>query len=135
MNLEKKIEFIAKQLFEKGDTEIVDTVFDSKYIAHDGDKVYKGQEFVIQFITKLRSAIPDIKIQKIEFLSVADNVLTWQRTFNGTHKKDIQGIPASGEKLKWNEIVVTRFEEDKIVEDWVISNLALQLMIKQTKRK
>jgi predicted ester cyclase len=47
----------------------------------------------------------------------------------------MQGIPASMNKLKWNEIVVTRFEGEKIAEDWVVSDLAFQLMIKQTKKK
>ena len=134
MNKEKQIEYIAKQLFEKGDFEIVDSSFAESYVAHDGDKKHSGQKFVKQFIGKLRLAIPDLKIVKIEFLSQAENTLTWQRTFSGTHKAEMQGIPASMRKVKWSEIVVTRFEGEKIAEDWLVSNLAFQLMIKQTKK-
>lgn len=135
MNREEKIKDIAKRLFEQGNVEIVDSVFVESYIGHYGEKKHIGQKFVKQFIVKLRLAIPDIKILKIEFLSQTENRVTWQRTFSGTHKAEMQGIPASMKKLKWNEIVVTRFEGERIAEDWLVSDLAFQLMIHQTKNR
>jgi predicted ester cyclase len=132
MNRENQIEIIARQLFEHGNMELVDSAFTDNYVAHDGEKRHKGQTFVRSFIRKLRRAIPDLKIVKIEFLSQTENVITWQRTFIGTHKNDMQGIPASMKKLKWNEIVVTRFEGEKIAEDWLASHLAFQLMLIQS---
>jgi predicted ester cyclase len=135
MNREEKIKDIAKRLFEQGNVEIVDSVFAESYIGHYGEKKHSGQKFVKQFIVKLRLAIPDIKILKIEFLSQTENRVTWQRTFSGTHKAEMQGIPASMKKLKWNEIVVTRFEGERIAEDWLVSDLAFQLMIHQTKNR
>ncbi len=38
-------------------------------------------------------------------------------------------------KLKWNEMVVSRFEGDKIAEEWVVSELAGQLLLKLPKTK
>lgn len=134
MKKEKRIEYIAKQLFEQGNVELIESSFIESYVAHDGDKKHHGQKFVKQFIGKLRLAIPDLKIVKIEILSQAENTLTWQRTLSGTHKAKMQGIPASMRKVKWNEIVVTRFEEEKIAEEWLVSNLAFQLMISQSKK-
>lgn len=134
MNKEKQIEYIAKQLFEQGNVKIIDSVFVESYVAHDGDIKHLGQKFVKQYIGKLRLAIPDLKIEKIEFLSQTENTLTWQRTLSGTHKTEMQGIPASMKKVKWNEIVVTRFDGEKIAEDWLVSNLAFQLIIKQAKK-
>lgn len=46
-----------------------------------------------------------------------------------------QGIPASMKRIKWNDIVVTRFDGDRIAEEWLASNLAFQLMIKQPNKK
>lgn len=100
MNKRKQIEYIAKQLFELVNTELVDSAFAENYIAHDGDKKHNGQKFVKQFIEKLRLAIPDIKILKIELLSQTENTLTWQRTLSGTHKTDMQGISASMKRAK-----------------------------------
>jgi predicted ester cyclase len=134
MNKTDMIRKMVKQIFEQGDVEIVDSSFVEGYVAHDGDKKHSGQKFVKQFIGKLRLAIPDLKIEKIEFLSQTEETLTWQRSFSGTHKVELQGIPASMKKVKWNEIVVTRFEGEKIAEDWLVSNLALQLMINHKKK-
>ncbi len=41
------------------------------------------------------------------------------------------GISASMKKVKWNEIIVTPFEGEKIDEEWFVSNLAFRLTIKQ----
>jgi hypothetical protein len=41
----------------------------------------------------------------------------------------MKGIPASNRKAEWTEMVVTRFENGKIAEDWLISELAGELMI------
>ena len=133
MNIEKNIEYIAEQLFEKGNLEVADKAFDVDYIAHDGDKIYKGQKFVKQFIKKIRLAFPDIKISSIEFLSQTEDTLTWQRTFTGTHKADMYGVYASGKKLKWNEIIVSRLHEGIIIEEWVVSNLAFEMMLARSK--
>ena len=42
----------------------------------------------------------------------------------------MKGIPASNKKVRWYEIVVSRFDNDKIIEEWVVSDLGFQLMLK-----
>lgn len=121
---------MADQLIGQGNLNIVDISFSTDYIAHAGEKTYHGHKFIKQFTNQVRTSIPDIKIKKIEILSQYDNVLTWQRTFSGTHKADLKGIPASHKKVKWYEIVVSRFDKDKIIEEWIASDLAFQLMLK-----
>ena len=121
------------QLLGQGNFDIVDSVFSVNYVAHSGDKSYNGHKFIKQFAKQVRTALPNIKILNIVLLSQTDNVLTWQRTFSGTHKADLMGIPASNKKVKWYEIVVSRFDKDKIVEEWLVSDLAFQLILKQDK--
>jgi len=130
MDKTKYLIHIADQLIVKGNLSIIDTAFSPDYIAHAGEKIYNGQKFIKQFTNQVRRAIPDIKITNIEVLSETDTVLTWQRIFRGTHKFDLKGIPASNKKVKWYEIVVSRFEKDKIIEEWVASDLAFQLTLK-----
>lgn len=130
MDRHTQIKNIAEQLIGQGNLDIVDSSFSTDYLAHSGEKTYNGHKFIKQFAKQLRTAIPDIKILKIEVLSQTDNLLTWQRTYSGTHKSNLKGIPASNKKVKWYEIVVSRFENDKIIEEWVASDLAFQLMLK-----
>jgi predicted ester cyclase len=125
-----QIKHIADQLIGHGNLNIVDSAFSTDYIAHAGEKTHNGQKFITQFTKQVRTAIPDIKIVRIEILSQTDNILTWQRTLSGTHKADLKGIPASNKKVKWYEIVVSRFDTDKIIEEWVVSDLSFQLMLK-----
>ncbi len=112
--------------------DIIKKSYSSNYIAHAGNKTYKGHRFLKMYSKQIHRAIPDLKIIKIEFLILTDTLLTWQRTFTGTHMHSLKGIPASMKKITWYEIVVSRFENDKIAEEWIASDLAFQLMLKQS---
>jgi len=118
------------QLYGKENLNAVDSIFSVDYLAHSGDKTYHGQKFINQYFKQLHKAFPDVKVLNIELLSQADNKITWQRILHGTHKANMKGIPASNKKVKWYEIVVTRFDNNKIIEEWVVSDLAFQLMLK-----
>ncbi len=119
-----------KQLFEVGDLASVPSFFDENYVAHAGEKTYNGHKFILQFVKQIRTAIPDIKIQECELLSENNDLLTVHKTFTGTHRSPLKGIPASGKKVKWYEISVVKFNNEKIIEEWVVSDLAAQLMLK-----
>ena len=114
----------------KGNLDIIDAIFTSNYLAHSGSKDYTGHKFIRQFIGQLCKAIPDLKVVKVEILFQADDKIAWQRTLRGTHEEDLMGAPASGQKVEWCDMVVSRFENDKIAEEWVVSDLAGQLLSK-----
>ncbi len=135
MDKEKIIKLAVRRLIESGDFDIVEKVFSINYIAHAGDKDYKGHDFVKKFTKQIRSAIPDIKVKSIEFLSKSGNTITWQRTFSGTHKKNMKGIPPSDKKIKWRDMVVSRFEGETISEEWIISELMGELLLKTPGKK
>ena len=126
-----KIKYAVDQVIGQGNFVVVDSIFSENYIAHSGEKTYKGHKFIKQFAKQIRKAIPNIKIKKVEILSESDHVVTWQRFFIGTHKVSLKGIPASNKKIKWHEMVVSRFDNDNIIEEWIVSDLASQLMLKQ----
>ena len=115
-------------IFCQGRYELMESVFSADYTAHSGDKNYKGHKFILQYAKQLRAAIPDLKILKIQLLSETETIISWQRTLSGTHKAGLKGIPASGNKVKWCEMVVSRFEKGKIMEEWLVSELAFQLL-------
>ncbi|MEW6238096.1 MAG: ester cyclase [Candidatus Omnitrophota bacterium] len=135
MNKEEQIKSGIDQLIERGNLDVVKTIFSTDYIAHAGDKDYKGHAFIKKFTKQIRSAIPDIKIISVEFLVKTSNTVTWLRTLSGTHKENMRGIPPSGKKVKWQDMVVSRFQEGKIAEEWVVSELAGELALKQPRKK
>jgi predicted ester cyclase len=83
---------------------------------------------------QLHASIEGIKVKNISFLNQEENCLTWQRTLSGKHIKALKGIPASNKKITWTEMVVSRFENNKIIEEWVVSELASELLLKQAKK-
>ena len=60
----------------------------------------------------------------------AGDTIAWQRTLSGTHETEMMGIPPTGQMVEWREMVVTRFAGEKIVEDWLVSELAGELLSK-----
>lgn len=129
-NTKNIIELANNELIANGNLNIINEIFSSDYIAHAGNKNYTGHKFIKKLIIQLRSAIPDIHIIKIDILNQTKDTVAWQRTLKGTHSEKIMGIPPSGQKIKWNEIIVSRFDNNKIREEWVVSELAGYLLSK-----
>lgn len=132
MNKQEKIKSAINKLVEQGNLDVIDEVFSTSYVAHAGDKDYKGHEFIKKYAEELKTALPDVKVVKVNFLVETDDAIAWQRTFRGTHKAAMRGIPASDKKIEWTEMVVSRFENEKIAEEWVVSELAGKLFSKQS---
>ncbi len=127
---EEKIRYAVEELIGKGNLGIVDETFATDYVAHAGEKEYSGHSFIKRFANQLRTALPDMHIVEIKFLAQDANTIVWQRTLSGTHEIQMQGIPPSGKKVKWVDMVVTRFYNEKIAEEWVVSELMGELLLK-----
>ena len=128
---EERIRFANDEIIGKGNLDVVDEIFATDYVVHAEGKHHRGHEFVRKFAGLIRSAIPDVRVLKVEILiPQAGDRIAWQRTLGGTHKARIGGIPPTGQKVKWRDIVVSRFDHEKIVEDWTVSELAGQLFSK-----
>ncbi|MDE0563194.1 ester cyclase [Exiguobacterium sp. B2(2022)] len=131
MNREEQIRFAAYQVIELGKMQVVPEVFATEYVAHAGERTYQGHAFIRRFSKQMKTAIPDVKVKKIEVLVQTENTVSWQRTLIGTHRENMLGIPASGKQVEWVDMVVSRFQEGLIVEEWVVSELMGELLVKQ----
>ncbi len=127
---EERVRFANDEILGKGNLGVVDKVFAADYVVHAGGKDHKGHAFVRRFVGQLRSAIPDLRVVEVALLIQAGDTIVWQRTLSGTHEAELKGIPPTGQKVKWRDMVVTRFDGEKIAEEWTVSELAGQLMSK-----
>ena len=130
---EERIRFANEEIIGRGNLGVVEEIFAIDYVAHAGGKEFKGHKFVKGFIGQLRSAIPGIRVVEVLVLMQAGNSIAWQRTLTGAHDSGMMGIPPSGKKVEWRESVVSRFDGEKIAEEWVVSELAGQLLLKLPK--
>ncbi len=123
------IQYANDEIIGQGNFDVVDEVFASDYVLHSGGKEFNGTGFVRRFIGQLRSALPDFRVLEVIILTEAGDPLAWQRTLSGTHQVNLMGIPPSGKKVEWRDLLVTRFDGGKIAEEWAVSDLASQLLL------
>jgi hypothetical protein len=57
----------------------------------------------------------------------------WQRTFRGVQEAAYLEFPACGKNVCWRDVVVSRFQDGLIAEEWFISDLAEQLLLSRKK--
>ena len=134
MNKKELIHYACKELFEIGNIEIIDEVFVKSYVIHTANKDYRGYDFIKKWFKQLKKAFLTIYVDKIDFLSQENNLIVWQRSLSGKHIKQIRGIKPSDKIIKWNEMVVSRFEDGKIAEEWVVSELKGELFVKHSSK-
>jgi len=130
MNFHELIKYANNELISKGNLSVVEEVFSSDYIVHSGGKDYQGHEFIIRFTNLLLAAVSDIQVVDVEILLQAGDVVAWQRTLTGKHIANMMGALPSGQILTWRDMVVSRFENGQIVEEWNVSELAGEMLSK-----
>ena len=70
----------------------------------------------------------------VDILLEGDERVAWQRTLRATHKGKFKSFPASGLQIVWRDMVTSQFRDGLIAEEWVITDLAEQLLLSR-KRK
>jgi len=130
MHHEAKLKSANKELLALGNLAAIQDVFIDDYVVHAGDQDHGGHEFIARFVTQLRNSIPDLEVTDLVILNENGDTITWQRTLSGTHRFALKGIRASGQRVQWRDMMVSRFAGDKIAEEWTVSGLAGEFFAK-----
>jgi steroid delta-isomerase-like uncharacterized protein len=105
-----------------GDLEKIRGVVAANSVDHDpGEGQVPGPEGYIQYFTGLRAAFPDLHVELAHLVTDDDNV-AFAYTITGTHQGPLEGIPATGKKIKVRGMQIGRFENGKLVERWGCSD-------------
>lgn len=115
----KKIARQSIEAFIKNDYVLYEKVADSKKfkLHFPGNKTPLNYEESIKLNKDYLKAFPDIKVTFENQIAEGDYVLT-RITFQGTNKGELQGIPASGKKIKITFMALQHIVNGKIVEEW-----------------
>lgn len=93
------------------------------HVVHTGGQDLAGGIDLIQgYVTGLRTAFPDLRVD-IQILMVQGDRVTWLRTARGTHRGEYMGVAPTNRMVTWQDMVVSRFEGDRIAEEWGVSSL------------
>jgi len=122
------IEAANQVLLVEGDGTAVERFFSPAYIAHATEvDLSGGPEAVRAYIATLHRAFSDLEVT-VEILAEAGDRVAWQRTLHGTQSGSYAGFPATGRRVVWRDMLVTRFEDGRIAEEWVVTDLAERLL-------
>ncbi|EOQ89667.1 SnoaL-like polyketide cyclase [Leptospira yanagawae serovar Saopaulo str. Sao Paulo = ATCC 700523] len=134
MDHKQRITSILHELFSNPKTKVIPEYFSSKYIAHTSKKTYNGLKIVSQWIQNLNSFLSDLKIVNLEFIHETDDTVVWKRTLKGKIKSSSLQNQNVGNIIKWEEMIVSKFNGSKIEEEWISSEF-LGALLPKTKKK
>jgi steroid delta-isomerase-like uncharacterized protein len=112
-----------EQGWNQGDADLADQIFSPNYVHHVSThpQLVTGVEETRRNIAIFSAAFPDMHFTIEDQVSQGDRVMTrW--TMRGTHDGDLLRIKATGKPVEVQGMVVSRFENGLIVEEWDLVN-------------
>lgn len=116
-----------KTLLQDGHSGAAAEFFDPGYVVHLTGQDRRGLQFVQAFVEGLHESFCDLRVE-VQLLASEAERIAWQRTCRATHRAAFRGFPATGRTIQWRDMVVTRFEDGRIAEEWAVSDLAERLL-------
>jgi len=106
-----------KTLFKR----FVDEVFNNKNV----DVLDELMDFTVvehkEEITAFLDAFPDLHVTVEDLIAEGDKIVG-RVTLTGTHLGELMGIPATGKKVSFSEILIIRISNGKAVEQWEVAD-------------
>lgn len=122
-----QIQAANQALLNEGDLDRIPEFFSESYVSHGPDGDSMGHDAIRGFVSALRDAFPDLEVE-IQVLATEGNRVAWLRTHRGTHEGALMGVEPSGEIVTWQSVVVTRYEDGMIAEEWGANGLGNALL-------
>jgi len=124
MQPEALIKTFIEEAFNKGNLLILGDIVHPQYQYSSPDSQLTGIDELKAFIQGFRSAFPDLNLEIDNLIACGEQTSTGF-TLRGTHEGDFMGIPATHKPVEVQGIVMTKFKDNKIIEDWeILDNLS-----------
>ena len=124
MQPEALIRTLIDEVFNQGKLSLLEEIIHPEYQYSSPDSQLEGISQLGEFIEAFRKSFPDLKLQ-IDDLFVSDDRSCTAFTLRGTHEEDFMGIPATKKSVEVKGMVMSRFKDNKIVEDLeILDNLS-----------
>jgi steroid delta-isomerase-like uncharacterized protein len=102
-----------------GNFSILDDLVHPDYVYRAPGQELHGPEELKALFAAYRTAFPDLHID-IEDLLIAGDKAVIAFTLTGTHAGVLMGIGATGKEVEAHGMVLSRFKDGKIIEEWEI---------------
>ncbi|MDJ1372705.1 ester cyclase [Gulosibacter molinativorax] len=90
--------------------------FTEDYVSHGGSGTVDLEGF-IGLLREFQEGFPDLETGMLDLIEEGDRV-AYRWVTEGTHLGTFLGALPTGRRIRAEGIIITRFEGDKIAEDW-----------------
>jgi predicted ester cyclase len=116
-----------EDILNRGDFSIVDELVAREVVSHNPLPDQKpGVEGFVAAIKLFRAAFPDLHARNTHLIAEGDHVVG-RFVVTATHRGEFLGTVATGRRISYEEIVIVRFRDARIVEHWAVAD-ALSIM-------
>ena len=113
-----------QEVVSEGRLDVIPDLIAEDFVEHETlPGAPEGRDAVAWFVTSFRGAVPDLRVE-VDDLIVEDDKLVARSTWSGTQEGELFGIPATGRRFAMNVIDIVRFDGDRVVEHWGVSDVA-----------
>jgi steroid delta-isomerase-like uncharacterized protein len=108
----------TEEIWRTGDVTLIDTHMAPNYVLHKPPTGFSpDREGLKAILQAMHRAFPDLKMTVDAVVAEGDTVVQ-RRTYQGTHKGELFGIPATGKSITVSQITMSRVADGKFVEEW-----------------
>jgi len=118
--LEKANKALAERYFDaafKPDLDALKEILSPDYVHHPQLGTDESLDDALRGLQERTTMFPDQAVT-VEDMFVKGNKIAWRGIFSGTYSGDIEGLPATGKKVKMRGFSILRVENGKIAEAW-----------------
>jgi len=110
------------EVINNGDFSVLDELVQPNYVYRSPDQELDGPEALKGLVAAYRIAFPDLNVRIDDLVNGGDKVVI-SITLTGTHEGDLMGISPTGKPVKLNGMILSHFQDGKIVEEWEILDM------------
>ena len=102
-----------------GDEAVLPDLIHDDYVYASPGEELKGRRELAAMFRGLRSAFPDMELTSHRVIAT-DDTTVMDFTLTGTHRGDFMGIPATHRRIDIRGVVISRYRDGRIAQEWEI---------------
>ena len=110
------------EVINNGDFSVLDELVQPNYVYRSPDQELDGPEALKGLLAAYRIAFPDLNVRIDDLVNGGDKVVI-SVTLTGTHEGDLMGIAPTGKPVNIKGMILSRFQDGKIVEEYEILDM------------
>ncbi len=109
-------------VWHRGELDACDDLYAEHCMFHDPTFPTNGVAGFKEFVRDLRAAQPDLHLD-IHDVVAGEDMTAYRYTCAATATSEFRGLPATGKTYVMNGMGMSKWEDDRIVEDWTVYDM------------